>query len=123
MTGADDLGAWLRRQREVRMWTRTEMARQLIKAARARDDKSLPRIDDICHNIYRWERGTSGLGERYKLLYCTALGIAAADFGHDQPGGSQDASPASAVDAAGFRQAVIVIVIPDAEAVPLDQGK
>ena len=46
------------------------MARQLIKAARARDDASLPGIDSICHNIYRWERGTVGLTERYKLYYC-----------------------------------------------------
>ena len=60
------------------------MARQLIKAARARDDTSLPGIDSICHNIYRWERGTVGLTERYKLYYCVALGISADDFGVGQ---------------------------------------
>ena len=49
------------------------MARQLIKAARASDDTSLPGIDSICRNIYRWERGTVGLTERYKLYYCAAL--------------------------------------------------
>jgi hypothetical protein len=46
----------------------------------------------------------------------STLGIAPADFGHDQPGGSHDASPATTADAAGSRQAVIVIVISDAEA-------
>jgi len=60
------------------------MARQLIKAARARDDTSLPGIDSICHNIYRWERGTVGLTERYKLYYCAALDISPGDFGAEQ---------------------------------------
>src|SRR5690242_21726570 len=61
------------------------MARQLIKAARARDDTSLPGIDSICHNIYRWERGTVGLTERYKLYYCAALGLSPDDFGPEGP--------------------------------------
>jgi hypothetical protein len=57
------------------------MARQLIRAARARDDTSMPCIESICHNIYRWERGTVGLTERYKLYYCVAFGISADEFG------------------------------------------
>ena len=77
-------GEWLRRQRQARAWSRPEMARQLIKAAKARDDASMPGIDNICHNIYRWERGTVGLTERYKLYYCVAFGISADEFGVGQ---------------------------------------
>jgi transcriptional regulator with XRE-family HTH domain len=83
--GGSELGEWLRRQRQARAWSRAEMARQLIKAARASDDTSLPGIDSICHNIYRWERGTVGLTERYKLYYCAALGVSPDDFGAGEP--------------------------------------
>jgi transcriptional regulator with XRE-family HTH domain len=72
---SSELAAWLRRQREDRGWTRTELARQLIRAARARGDTSLPGTDNISHNIYRWERGAVTPAERYKLLYCSAFGI------------------------------------------------
>lgn len=75
------LGEWLRRQRQARAWSRAEMARQLIKAARASDDTSLPGVENICHNIYRWERGTVGLSERYRLYYCAAFGISPGEFG------------------------------------------
>jgi hypothetical protein len=83
-TGGRGPGEWLRRQRQARAWSRPEMARQLIRAARARDDTSMPCIDNICHNIYRWERGTVGLTERYKLYYCVAFGISADEFGVGQ---------------------------------------
>ena len=56
---SSELAAWLRRQREDRGWTRTELARQLIRAARARGDTSMPAADNISHNIYRWERGAA----------------------------------------------------------------
>ena len=65
-----ELGAWLRQQREDLGWTRPEMARQLIKVGQARGDTSMPGMDSMCHNLYRWERGTVGLSERYKLYYC-----------------------------------------------------
>ena len=84
------LGEWLRRQRQARAWSRAEMARQLIKAARASDDTSLPGIDSICHNIYRWERGTVGLTERYKLYYCVALSLSPDDFGAEGPEQPED---------------------------------
>jgi hypothetical protein len=83
-TGGRGPGEWLRQQRQARAWSRPEMARQLIKAAKARDDASMPGIDNICHNIYRWERGTVGLTERYKLYYCVAFGISADEFGAGQ---------------------------------------
>ena len=50
------------------------MARQLIQAGRAAGDNSLPGIDSMCHNIRQWERGQRALTERYRLLYCKALG-------------------------------------------------
>ena len=40
------------------------MARQLIKAARATGDTSVPSADNISHNIYRWERGGVAPAER-----------------------------------------------------------
>jgi hypothetical protein len=79
-----DLGAWLRRQREGRFWDRPEMARQLIRAAQARGDMTMPGAYDLIHNINRWERGTTGISARYKLYYCLALGIAPDDFGRDR---------------------------------------
>jgi hypothetical protein len=82
--GGRMLGEWLRRQRQARAWSRAEMARRLIKAARARDDTSLPCVENICHNIYRWERGTAGLSERYQLYYCVAFGISPDEFGAGQ---------------------------------------
>src|SRR5205085_10884667 len=78
---SSELAAWLRRQREDRGWTRTELARQLIRAARARGDTSMPGADNISHNIYRWERGAVAPAERYKLLYCGAFGIPFSQFG------------------------------------------
>jgi transcriptional regulator with XRE-family HTH domain len=76
-----ELGVWLRQEREARSWTRAEMARRLIKAARASGDTTMPSADNICHNIYRWERGAITPGERYKLYYCHAFGISVSDFG------------------------------------------
>ncbi|HET9967957.1 MAG TPA: hypothetical protein VFQ68_06940 [Streptosporangiaceae bacterium] len=76
------------------------MARQLIKAARARDDMSMPCVESICHNIYRWERGTVGLTERYKLYYCAALGISPDNFGAEKPEQPEDLADFSAGEVA-----------------------
>jgi hypothetical protein len=38
-------------------------------------------VDNLCRNIYRWERGAVSPGERYKLYYCRALSIPPAAFG------------------------------------------
>jgi transcriptional regulator with XRE-family HTH domain/tetratricopeptide (TPR) repeat protein len=81
----ETLGAWLRQQREARSWTRREMARQLIQAAHANGDNTIPGADSICHNLYRWEADRGGLTERYKLHYSKALGIPPAQFGTDPP--------------------------------------
>jgi transcriptional regulator with XRE-family HTH domain len=94
------LGEWLRGQRQARAWSRAEMARRLIKAARANDDTSLPGVENICHNIYRWERGTVGLSERYQLYYCVAFGISADEFGAGQADQVGDLSGFSAGEVA-----------------------
>jgi transcriptional regulator with XRE-family HTH domain len=90
---SSELAAWLRRQREDRGWTRSELARQLIKAARARGDTSVPSADNISHNIYRWERGAVVPAERYQLYYCGAFGIPFGLFGTAPPPGMVDTGP------------------------------
>lgn len=116
-----ELAAWLRRQREDRGWTRTEMVRQIINAAKATGDRSVPGLDSMCHNLYRWERGADGLSERYRLYYCRALGIPPSQFGpgpHDQPAESRFLSQALPMPATTTRTP---LAIPDAQApyVPL----
>jgi hypothetical protein len=91
---SSELGAWLRGQREDRGWTRSEMARQLIRAARATGDTSVPGADNISHNIYRWERGTVAPAERYKLYYCGAFAIPFGQFGHSPPAVTGSPGPA-----------------------------
>ncbi len=61
------------------------MARQLIKAARAKGDTSVPSADNISHNIYRWERGAVAPAERYQLYYCGAFAIPFGQFGSSPP--------------------------------------
>ena len=61
------------------------MARQLIRAARATGDTSVPSADNISHNIYRWERGAVAPAERYKLYYCGAFAIPFGQFGSSPP--------------------------------------
>jgi transcriptional regulator with XRE-family HTH domain len=78
---AAELGAWLRQQREARGWSKAEMARRLVQAGRAADDKSMPGIDGMVHNLHRWENGEGGVSERHKLHYCRALGIHPSQFG------------------------------------------
>lgn len=79
-----ELGAWLRRQREARCWTRSELAHRIIKAARDHGDNSMPSVEDVCANIYRWERGRSHPRDGYKFYCCYAFGIPASRFGIDE---------------------------------------
>ena len=74
-TESNSLGAWLRRERERRLWSRAEMSRRLIKAAEENDDFTMTGVHDIVQNLYRWERGTVTPGERYRMYFCHALGI------------------------------------------------
>ncbi|MGH3403805.1 MAG: hypothetical protein ACRDRJ_15100 [Streptosporangiaceae bacterium] len=95
MHTAPGLGAWLRGERERRLWSRNEMARRLAEAAANRGDAHVA-LDHLCHNIYRWERGSHAPSERYRLYYCDVFGIApgqlAAPSGDEEGAadGSQD---------------------------------
>lgn len=77
----DDLSAWLREQRLARGWSVAEMGRRLQQAAKARGDHTLPGAAILASYVRRWERGVIIPTERYRLYYCTALGIAPAEFG------------------------------------------
>jgi transcriptional regulator with XRE-family HTH domain/tetratricopeptide (TPR) repeat protein len=80
-----ELGTWLRQQREARGWARREMAWRLIQAGREAGDTSIPGISAMYQNIRRWERGEIIPTERYRLCYCTALGIPPSQFGTTPP--------------------------------------
>lgn len=98
---SQELGAWLRQQRQIRGWPIPEMARQLRRAAAASGD-ALPGNNGLHRNIRRWESGTGSLSERYKLHYCNALGIPPARFGPGHPAGQ----PRQAADTPASQPAV-----------------
>lgn len=68
MPGTD--GQTLRDWRRARGWDVPEMARRIRQAA---GDDAVPAHDALVRMIRRWERGGSGLSERYELLYREAL--------------------------------------------------
>ena len=108
-----ELGRWLREQREARGWTRPEMARQLIRAGHARGDKSMPGLDSMCHNLYRWERGANGISERYRLYCSEVLGIPPRQF-ETTPGPALVTEPARVARAAtAGKLIVITITLPE----------
>lgn len=66
-----ELGAWLRRQRELRGWSRTEMARRIIRAGRDSGDKDLPSVRTMLRNVERWDKG-SPISDRYRFHCCAS---------------------------------------------------
>jgi hypothetical protein len=80
----DDLSVWLREQRLARSWSMAEMGRQLQHAAKANNDHTVPSTAILASYVRRWEAGKFGLTERYRLHYCTALGIRPSQFGPSQ---------------------------------------
>jgi hypothetical protein len=74
------LAAWLRQQREASSWTKAELARRLVQAARDAGDKAAPGPDGTLDNIYRWER-IGGISERHRLHLCRVFGIQPSQFG------------------------------------------
>jgi transcriptional regulator with XRE-family HTH domain len=77
----ENVSAWLREQRLAHGWSMAEMGRQIQHAARTTGDHTLPGTAILASYIRRWEAGKVGLTERYRLHYCTALGIPPAQFG------------------------------------------
>ncbi len=114
---SENLGAWLRRQREARGWTKREMARQLIQVGRAAGDTSVPGMDSMCHNIHRWESGEGGLTERYKLHFCKAFGIPPGQFGTAQAQPTT-AGPAASALAVSPSSPAALSLAPPASATP-----
>jgi len=100
--GGETLGAWLRREREARTWTKRETARRMIQAGKDSGDTSVPGMDGMCRYICRWERGENGLTERYRLYYSKAFGIPAAGFGP----GTEDLAPVAQASADGLAVAL-----------------
>jgi transcriptional regulator with XRE-family HTH domain len=94
------LGGWLRDQRLSRGWSKAEMARQLLRTAKAKDDHATPRTAILASYVRRWERDEFGLSERYRLLYGTALGIPPDRFGPPQERVQPSQSLASSADTA-----------------------
>ena len=79
------LSVWLREQREACSWSRKEQARRLIQAGRDAGDTAMPSIDNVYHNIQRWERGDNEPTERYKLYYCKTFEVPVTQFGVSEP--------------------------------------
>jgi transcriptional regulator with XRE-family HTH domain len=86
---SQQLGTWLRTQRQARGWDVPEMARRLAKAA-GHTRGTLPDLVSLGAYIRRWERNANGITERYKLLYSTALSIKPGQFGQEE---QDDESP------------------------------
>jgi hypothetical protein len=91
-----ELGRWLREQRRTRGWDVPQMARRLAQAA-GDDRHTLPSKECLLVYIRRWERGDTGVSERYRLLYCAAYSIEPTAFGPPgwehttgQPGAASD---------------------------------
>ncbi len=72
------LGARLRAEREARGWTPRRLAERFSAASRARC--AVPDVESMIPQIRRWERGGSGVGERYRTLYCVVFGMTGADL-------------------------------------------
>jgi transcriptional regulator with XRE-family HTH domain len=104
-------GTWLRAQREARGWSRTDMAGRLIAAAREAGDAIAGTPENLCHSIYRWERGLTGVSAPHQRLICRVLGIGPAGFGqpadHErEPDGLQAGTGTDLQQAAGRPYAV-----------------
>jgi tetratricopeptide (TPR) repeat protein len=89
----DPVSTWLREQRLTRGWTIAEMGRKLSQAAKTTGDHTVPRTAILASYVRRWETGKIGLTERYRLHYCAAFELAAAQFG-PAPSGREPAAVA-----------------------------
>jgi hypothetical protein len=102
-----EVAAWLRRQREDRGWSKAEMARRLIQAAREANDTAVPELSGMVHNIHRWER-LGGISERHRLHYCRALHIHPSQFGSGTTEPAEAATPTPSAEGPGVAALVPV---------------
>ncbi len=76
------------------------MRRRLRKAAQSAGD-TLPGNECLGVMIRRWEKGTGGVSERYRLHYCKAFQIPIDQFGYSRPAAEPDSPEDSAAEPAG----------------------
>jgi hypothetical protein len=103
------------------------MARKIIDVAHSEGDRSVPGLDSVCHNLYRWERGADGVSERYQLYICMLFDIPPTSFGPPgcpqsdtgavltgavPPAMSSAEGPVTVVIPAGCAQVVIHVMCP-----------
>jgi transcriptional regulator with XRE-family HTH domain len=86
------LGRWLRAERQARGWDVPKMARQLAHAA-GDERHNLPSKECLLVYVRRWEHGTCGPSERYRMYFCRAFGIGLQEFG---PAAAAGAGPGGA---------------------------
>jgi transcriptional regulator with XRE-family HTH domain len=111
MAAQTALGDWLRTQRLARGWSIAEMARQLHRAAKAASDNTVTSMSIMTTYVRRWEAGKITPTERYQLHYCSALGIALAQFGRDgTPRGRE--GRAESASQLGETAGCVIVVIP-----------
>jgi transcriptional regulator with XRE-family HTH domain len=113
---SDLLPAWLREQRLARHWNKTEMGRQLHRAARATGDHTIPGVAMLASYVRRWEKGVAGPTERYLLHYCTAFAIPPEDFGPpgytSQPADAPPPAPVNGASPCSALTVTITIALP-----------
>ena len=74
--GDQSVAGWLRAQRLARQWSIAEMGRQLGQAGKAAADHTIPGVAALAAYVRRWEKGTVGVTERYRLLLLRCPGPA-----------------------------------------------
>lgn len=77
-------GAWLRRQREGRGWSRQDLAIRIAGAAGSAVTAPVPALESY---ISRWEAGNVQISARYRQLLDTVLGPSAEVPGPQPPSG------------------------------------
>ncbi len=102
---SNEVGIWLRGQREARGWSRADMARRLIAIACEAGDDAASSPENLRHSIYRWERGLAGISGPHRRLICCAFGIAPAGFGHPTADGHEACQPPESADAQLYQEA------------------
>lgn len=74
------LGLKLRSERKAQGLTVFGMAEALRDSAPERERRDLPKLADLQRKIRDWENGKWAPNERYRLLYCRALGLSEDDL-------------------------------------------
>lgn len=98
----------LRAEREKRGWTRLDMARKLREASAS--PREIPSLNILTQYVYRWERGTAGVSERYQIMYCRAFDLPRQElFGDARRMGTESESPGFPLSLTGGGYVVAVL--------------